>query len=58
MASEVERLLLEVLSMFIIAAAAGIFVAKVWEFPYTVALLLAGLAVAVLEPSPTYYSIR
>lgn len=48
MASGVETLLLEVLPVFIIAAAVGIFVAKVWEFPYTIALLLAGLAVSVL----------
>ena len=48
MVSGVETLLLKVLPVFIIAAAVGIFVAKVWEFPYTVALLLAGLAVSVL----------
>ncbi|SEO90134.1 monovalent cation:H+ antiporter, CPA1 family [Halogranum amylolyticum] len=40
--------------MFIIAAVVGIFVARVREFPYTVALLLAGLVVSVLEPSPPY----
>jgi CPA1 family monovalent cation:H+ antiporter len=48
MASGVETLLLEVLPVFIIAAAVGIFVANVWELPYTIALLLAGLAVSVL----------
>ena len=42
-------MLLEVLSVFIIAAAVGIFVTKVWELPYTIALLLAGLAVSVLD---------
>jgi hypothetical protein len=46
--------LLEVLSMFIIAAAVGIFVAEVWELPDTVALLLVGVAVSVLDPSPTF----
>ncbi|MGB9955655.1 cation:proton antiporter [Haloferax prahovense] len=48
MVSGVETLLLEVLPVFIIAAAVGIFVAKVWELPYTIALLLAGLAVSIL----------
>ena len=40
--------------MFIIAAAVGIFVAEVWELPDTVALLLVGVAVSVLDPSPTF----
>ena len=35
--------------MFHIAIAVGIFAAEVWEYPYTVALLLVGLAVSVLE---------
>ena len=44
--------------MFIVAAAVGIFVAKVREFSHAVALLLAGLAVSVLgvitdrQPTP------
>ena len=33
--------------MFIIAAAVGTFVVRMWELSYTVALLLAGLAVSV-----------
>ena len=40
-------LLADVLSVFIIAAGVGIFVAKVGRFPYTIALLLAGVAASV-----------
>ncbi len=40
--------LINLLAVFIIAASVGIFVAKVGRFPYTIALLLAGLAVSVL----------
>jgi CPA1 family monovalent cation:H+ antiporter len=46
--SGIESLLIELLPIFIIAAGVGIFVAKVGRFPYTIALLLAGLAVSVL----------
>ncbi|MFB6090313.1 MAG: cation:proton antiporter [Halobellus sp.] len=46
--SAIERLLLELLPVFIIAAGVGIFVAKIGRFPYTIALLLAGIAVSVL----------
>jgi len=40
-------LLADVLSVFIIAAGVGIFVAKAGRFPYTIALLLAGFAASV-----------
>lgn len=40
--------LVELLVIFLIAAGVGTFVAKVGRFPYTIALLLAGLAVSVL----------
>jgi len=40
-------LLADVLSVFVIAAGVGIFVAKVGRFPYTIALLLAGFAASV-----------
>ena len=40
-------LLVDVLSVFIIAAGVGVFVAKVGRFPYTIALLLAGVAASV-----------
>ncbi|EFW93325.1 Na+/H+ antiporter [Haladaptatus paucihalophilus DX253] len=40
--------LINLLEVFIIAASVGIFVAKVGRFPYTIALLLAGLAVSIL----------
>ena len=39
---------LDLLVVFIIAALVGILVAKVGRFPYTIALLLAGLGVSVL----------
>ena len=41
-------LLADILSVFIIAAGVGIFVAKVGRFPYTIALLLAGVAASVV----------
>ncbi|WP_255149097.1 cation:proton antiporter [Halorarius halobius] len=47
-ASGTEQVLVEVLPVFIIAAAVGIFVAKVGRFPYTIALLLAGFAVSIV----------
>jgi CPA1 family monovalent cation:H+ antiporter len=40
--------LIDLLSVFIIAAGVGVFVAKIGRFPYTIALLLAGLAVSIL----------
>jgi len=47
MASGIEAILIDVLPVFIIAASVGIFVAKVGRFPYTIALLMAGLAMSV-----------
>ncbi|MFC6733649.1 cation:proton antiporter [Haladaptatus sp. GCM10025893] len=47
-ATGVESSLLSLLAVFILAAGVGIFVAKVGRFPYTIALLLAGLAVSIL----------
>ncbi|MFB6194658.1 MAG: Na+/H+ antiporter [Haloplanus sp.] len=44
----IEAELLDLLSVFILAAGVGIGVAKVGKFPYTIALLLAGLAASVL----------
>ncbi|MFB6084497.1 MAG: cation:proton antiporter [Halorientalis sp.] len=41
-------LLVDLLSVFVIAAGVGILVAKVGDFPYTVALLLAGIAASVI----------
>ncbi|WP_425499818.1 Na+/H+ antiporter [Natrinema caseinilyticum] len=49
MAVEVAAELLDLLSVFIIAAGVGIFVAKVGRFPYTIALLLAGVTASILE---------
>ena len=51
--SGAETVLREVLSMFTTAVAIGIFVAGVREFPDTVARSVVGLAVSVLELSPT-----
>ena len=39
--------LVDLLTIFIIAAGVGVFVAKVGRFPYTIALLLAGLGVSL-----------
>jgi len=47
MASGLETGLIDLLGVFILAAGVGIAVAKVGRFPYTTALLLAGLAVSV-----------
>jgi CPA1 family monovalent cation:H+ antiporter len=44
----IEETLIQLLPVFIIAAAVGIFVAKVGRFPYTIALLLAGFGLSVL----------
>ncbi|AGN00765.1 na+ antiporter [Salinarchaeum sp. Harcht-Bsk1] len=41
-------ILVDLIDVFIIAAAVGIFVAKVGDFPYTIALLLAGIAASVI----------
>ncbi|WP_440005796.1 Na+/H+ antiporter [Halomicrococcus sp. SG-WS-1] len=41
--------LINLLEVFIIAAAVGVFVAKIGRFPYTIALLLAGLGVSILD---------
>jgi CPA1 family monovalent cation:H+ antiporter len=43
--------LVDLLSVFVIAAGVGIFVAKVGKFPYTIALLLAGFAASVVGVS-------
>ncbi|NHN59532.1 MULTISPECIES: sodium:proton antiporter [Halorussus] len=40
--------LIDLLSVFVIAAGVGVFVAKIGRFPYTIALLLAGLTVSIL----------
>jgi hypothetical protein len=44
----IEETLLELLVVFVLAAGVGIAVAKVGRFPYTIALLLAGLGVSVV----------
>ncbi|MFB6207161.1 MAG: Na+/H+ antiporter [Haloglomus sp.] len=45
----IEETLIQLLPVFIIAAGVGIFVAKIGRFPYTIALLLAGLGLSVLS---------
>jgi len=52
MATGIETQLLDLIGVFIIAAAVGVFVAKVGRFPYTIALLIAGLAVSVVGIRP------
>jgi CPA1 family monovalent cation:H+ antiporter len=49
MVSGIEQGLVDVLVVFIIAGGVGVFVAKVADFPYTIALLLAGVGVSVLS---------
>ena len=44
----IEAVLVDLLPVFILAAAVGILVAKVGRFPYTIALLLAGLSLSVI----------
>jgi CPA1 family monovalent cation:H+ antiporter len=44
----IAPVLVDLLPIFVVAAAVGIFVAKVGKFPYTIALLLAGLAISVI----------
>ena len=44
----IAPVLVDLLPIFVLAAAVGIFVAKVGNFPYTIALLLAGLAISVI----------
>ncbi|WP_266078060.1 Na+/H+ antiporter [Haladaptatus caseinilyticus] len=46
--SGIEAGLIDLLAVFIIAGGVGVFVAKVGRFPYTIALLLAGLGVSIL----------
>ncbi|MFB6103232.1 MAG: Na+/H+ antiporter [Haloplanus sp.] len=48
MAAGIEAELLDLLAVFILAAGVGVGVAKVGDFPYTIALLLAGLSASVL----------
>ncbi len=46
--SGIAPVLVDLLPIFVVAAGVGIFVAKVGRFPYTIALLLAGLAISVI----------
>jgi len=48
MVAGIEAELLDLLVVFILAAGVGVGVAKVGKFPYTIALLLAGLTASVL----------
>lgn len=48
MVAGIEGELLDLLGLFILAAGVGIGVAKIGRFPYTIALLLAGLAASIL----------
>ncbi|MFB6078394.1 MAG: Na+/H+ antiporter [Halarchaeum sp.] len=52
MASGLEAQLLDLVAIFIVAAGVGTFVAKFGKFPYTIALLLAGLGASVLGVHP------
>jgi len=52
MATGLESQLVDLIAVFIIAAGVGTFVAKVGEFPYTIALLIAGLGASVVGIHP------
>jgi CPA1 family monovalent cation:H+ antiporter len=45
----IEAILINLLPIALIAAAVGVFVAKVGRFPYTIALLLAGIGVSIVR---------
>ena len=47
MANGIEAQLIDLVAVFLLAGGVGVFVAKVGRFPYTIALLLAGLGVSV-----------
>ncbi|MFB6103601.1 MAG: Na+/H+ antiporter [Halobacteriaceae archaeon] len=47
MAASITAGLLDLLAVFVLAAGVGIAVAKIGRFPYTIALLIAGLAASV-----------
>ena len=47
MANGIEAQLIDLVAVFLLAGGVGVFVAKVGRFPYTIALLLAGLAASV-----------
>jgi len=46
-AAGLEAQLIDLLSVFVIAAAVGIFIGKVGRFPYTIALLIAGFGASL-----------
>lgn len=48
MVSGIEAQLVDLVAVFLLAGGVGVFVAKVGRFPYTIALLLAGLAASLL----------
>ncbi|MFC7164506.1 cation:proton antiporter [Halospeciosus flavus] len=51
-AAGIPAQLLDLLAVFILAAGVGIFVAKVGSFPYTIALLVAGLTASIVGIHP------
>ncbi|GAD53172.1 Na+/H+ antiporter [Halarchaeum acidiphilum MH1-52-1] len=52
MATGLESQLVDLIAVFIIAAGVGTFVAKIGKFPYTIALLIAGLGASVIGIHP------
>ncbi|MFC5972752.1 Na+/H+ antiporter [Halomarina salina] len=48
-APTIEEILIDLLPIALIAAAVGVFVAKVGRFPYTVALLMAGIGLSIVR---------
>jgi CPA1 family monovalent cation:H+ antiporter len=52
MASGIAAQLIDLVAVFLLAGGVGVFVAKVGRFPYTIALLVAGLAASVAGIDP------
>ncbi|MWG35784.1 Na+/H+ antiporter [Halomarina oriensis] len=57
-APNIEGILIDLLPIALIAAAVGVFVAKVGRFPYTIALLLAGIAVSIVRFATGEFDIQ
>ena len=52
MANGIEAQLIDLVAVFLLAGGVGVFVAKVGRFPYTIALLIAGLVASVAGLDP------
>ena len=57
-APTIEEILIDLLPIALIAAAVGVFVAKIGRFPYTVALLLAGIGLSIVRFATPAFNIE